>query len=64
MIIFPLIIARRKFLPPKAATSDVMIYSPLVETMFASMAKLEYTWLQLGLSFPAGCSVFLAASKP
>jgi len=64
MIIFPLIIARRKFLPPKAATSDVMIYSPLVETIFASMAKLEYAWLQLGLSFPTGCSVFLAASKP
>ncbi|AFY30302.1 class I SAM-dependent methyltransferase [Cyanobium gracile] len=62
-IIFPLIIARRKILPPKAATSDVMVYSPLVETTFAFMAKIEHTWLRLGLSFPTGCSVFLAASK-
>jgi ubiquinone/menaquinone biosynthesis C-methylase UbiE len=63
MIIFPLIIARRKVLPPKAATSDVMIYSPLTETTFALMAQIEHAWLRFGLSLPTGCSVFLAASK-
>ncbi|MFN5465997.1 MAG: class I SAM-dependent methyltransferase [Cyanobacteriota bacterium] len=64
MIIFPLIIARRKVLPPMAPTSDVQTYSPLVDSFCGGMAEVEYQWLKRGGSFPTGCSVFLAARKP
>jgi ubiquinone/menaquinone biosynthesis C-methylase UbiE len=63
MFVFPLIIARRKILPPKAATSDVQQYPVAVNSFCGAMARLEHAWLRRGGSFPTGCSVFLAASK-
>lgn len=63
IFVFPLIIARRKLLPPKAATSDVKAYPPAVESFCASLGRFEHAWLHRGGSFPTGCSVFLAASK-
>jgi hypothetical protein len=63
MIIFPLIIGRRKVLPPSSPTSDVQTYSPLVDAFCGKMAQFEYQWLKRGGTFPTGCSVFLAARK-
>jgi hypothetical protein len=63
MIIFPLIIARRKLFPPRSATSDVQTYSPAIDIFCGAMAGLEHAWLKRGCSLPTGCSVFLAASK-
>jgi ubiquinone/menaquinone biosynthesis C-methylase UbiE len=63
MIIFPLIILRRKLFPPQSATSDVQAYPALLDKFCGTMASLEYSWLQRGGSLPTGCSVFLAARK-
>jgi ubiquinone/menaquinone biosynthesis C-methylase UbiE len=63
MILFPLIIARRKLFPPRSATSDVQTYSPAIDLFCGAMAGLEHAWLKRGCSLPTGCSVFLAASK-
>ena len=63
MLVFPLIIARRKLLPPRAATSDVQQYPIAVNSFCGAMARLEHAWLRRGGSLPTGCSVFLAASK-
>jgi SAM-dependent methyltransferase len=63
MILFPLIIARRKLFPPRSATSDVQTYSPAIDIFCGAMAGLEHAWLKRGCSLPTGCSVFLAASK-
>ena len=64
MLVFPLIIARRKLLPPRAATSDVQQYPTVVNSFCGAMARLEHAWLRRGGSLPTGCSVFLAARKP
>lgn len=61
--IFPLIIARRKLFPPSSPSSDVKAYSPLVEKVCGTMARIENAWLERGGSLPTGCSVFLAAQK-
>lgn len=64
MLIFPLIIARRKVLPPRSPSSDVQAYSPLVDGLFGTLAAMESGWLKQGGTLPTGCSVFLAAFKP
>lgn len=63
-LIFPLIIARRKLFPPPSSSSDVQVGSYLVESLCAELARFEYHLLKRGLSFPAGCSVFIFARKP
>jgi ubiquinone/menaquinone biosynthesis C-methylase UbiE len=63
MFIFPLIIARRKLFPPRAATGDVRQYPILVNIFCRSMAHLEHAWLRHGGILPTGSSVFLAARK-
>jgi SAM-dependent methyltransferase len=63
MLIFPMIIARRKVFPPSAATSDVQTYPSIIENLFGRISQLEQAWLQRGASFPTGCSVFVSAKK-
>ncbi|KEF40732.1 MAG: hypothetical protein ER33_15440 [Cyanobium sp. CACIAM 14] len=64
MLVFPLIIARRKLFPPSSPTSDVQAYPSAVESVCGAMAWLEHAWLRRGGSLPTGCSVFLAACRP
>lgn len=63
MLPLPLIAARRKLFKPTDATSDVRLYSPPVEAMFAGMAAIEFAWMREGVSSPVGSSVFVAARK-
>jgi SAM-dependent methyltransferase len=63
MFIFPLIILRRKVLPPQSATSDVQSYHPVIESVCGTLGRVEHLWLNGGGGFPTGCSVFLAAIK-
>lgn len=63
MILFPLIITRRKIFPPKMATSDVKSYSPFIDSVFSAIGILENSWIRIGGTFPTGCSVYLAATK-
>jgi ubiquinone/menaquinone biosynthesis C-methylase UbiE len=63
LLIFPLIIARRKIFVPANPSSDVKPYPPLIEAFRGSMAALEYGALIRGISLPAGNSVFIAARK-
>ncbi len=63
MLIFPLIIARRKVFVPSNPESDVKPYPPLIEAFCGSMAALEYGALRRGITLPVGNSVFIAARK-
>ena len=63
LLIFPLIIARRKIFVPANPSSDVKPYPPLIEAFCGSMAALEYGALSRGINLPAGNSVFIAARK-
>jgi ubiquinone/menaquinone biosynthesis C-methylase UbiE len=63
LLIFPLIIARRKIFVPANPSSDVKPYPPLIEAFCGSMAALEYGALRRGISLPAGNSVFIAARR-
>jgi hypothetical protein len=57
------VIARRKWFPPKRRTSDVRLASAPVEAFLALLAGVEFAWMRLGLSLPAGSSVFIVARK-
>jgi SAM-dependent methyltransferase len=61
--VLPLIAARRKLFPPRAATSDVRLYPPPVEAAFAGLAVLEAAWQRAGVPSPAGSSVFVAGRR-
>jgi ubiquinone/menaquinone biosynthesis C-methylase UbiE len=63
MLIFPLIIARRKIFVPAHPTSDVKPYPPLIEAFCSAMAALEHGALRRGITLPAGNSVFIAARR-
>ena len=63
MLPLPLVVARRKLLPPAQPTSDVLLYPAPVEAMFSVMAGLEHAWIQRGWALPAGSSVFVAGVK-
>lgn len=60
----PLVVARRKWFPPRQPTSDVRLYPAPVEAVFSAMAWTEHAWMRLGWPLPAGSSVFVAAVKP
>jgi len=64
MLVFPLIIGRRKLFPPRTPSSDVRLYPQMVESFCSAMAWVEHHWLARSGVFPTGCSVFLAARKP
>ncbi|MFT3870982.1 MAG: class I SAM-dependent methyltransferase [Nibricoccus sp.] len=59
----PLIALRRKVYPPKNPTSDVKLYSPVVERVFGFLAWLEFSWMRFGLRMPCGSSVFVVGRK-
>ena len=63
LLIFPLIIARRKIFVPANPSSDVKPFPPLIEAFCGSMAALEYGALRRGITLPAGNSVFIAARR-
>lgn len=64
MLIFPLVIARRKLFPPASPTSDLKAYSPLIDSIFGTFAQFEHRLISLGGTLPTGSSVFVAARKP
>lgn len=59
----PLIWARRKLFRPARPTSDVRLYPPVIEAVFAGMAWAEFAWHRLGIASPAGSSVFVAGVR-
>jgi SAM-dependent methyltransferase len=61
---FPLVVLRRKVLPPTAPVSDVAPFPPLLETVFNGLMALEHGWLGLGGWLPFGSSVLTVARKP
>jgi SAM-dependent methyltransferase len=63
LLALPLVVARRKLLPPSRPTSDVKLYPAPVEAAFAGLARLEHAWLGNSIPSPAGSSVFLVAVK-
>lgn len=63
LLIFPLILARRKLFVPANPSSDVKPYPPLIESFCGTMASLEFAALRRGIALPAGNSVFVAARR-
>ncbi len=62
-ILFPLMVARRKFWPGGAATSDVGLAPAPVESLFSALVGLERRWLAAGGSLPFGGSVLAVGMK-
>jgi SAM-dependent methyltransferase len=60
---FPLVVLRRKVLPPAAPASDVRLYPPLLEAACNGLMALEHGWLGLGARLPFGSSVLTVARK-
>jgi ubiquinone/menaquinone biosynthesis C-methylase UbiE len=56
-LLFPLIVFRRKLLPPPKAGSDVHEYSGLAESAGRVVLALERRWLKVS-SLPFGTSIF------
>ncbi len=59
---FPLIVARRKFFPPKNHESDVKVYPWLLERGFDCAMAAERAWTTVA-PLPFGSSVFAVAQK-
>lgn len=62
-LVLPLVILRRKIFPPRQPGSDVGLTAAPVEAFLSFLAWLESRWMRLGLSLPAGSSVFIVARK-
>ena len=63
MLLFPLVVLRRKLLPPSAPTSDVRLFPAPVEVAGNGLMALEHAWLGLGGRLPFGNSVLTVARK-
>lgn len=63
-LFFPLVVMRRKFLPPPADRSDVRLYPGPVEAVFNLGMAAEVLWLNALKRLPFGSSLFAVASKP
>jgi|HubBroStandDraft_1064217.scaffolds.fasta_scaffold00539_5 SAM-dependent methyltransferase len=63
MLLFPVMVLRRKLFTTSASTSDVMIYPAPIEILFRAALGLETLALRSGLSLPFGGSVLAAAVK-
>jgi SAM-dependent methyltransferase len=61
-LLFPLIVARRKLLPPPR-DGDVQLASAPLEAAFNATMAVEHGWLRLG-RLPFGSSIFAVAAKP
>jgi len=62
-VLLPLIVIRRKWLPPPKEGSDVQTYSPLVERLCRLCLWLERSIISLGVKLPLGSSVLAVATK-
>jgi SAM-dependent methyltransferase len=60
-LLLPLMIARRKILPPSSDRSDVAAFPPWLDSMLHGMTELER---RLRLRLPAGGSVLAVAERP
>ncbi len=60
----PLVIARRKLMPPPDNGSDVKLFVAPLEAAFNVAMALECTWLEAFGSLPFGSSIFVVARKP
>ena len=61
-LLFPLMVIRRKILPLPGDVSDVMEYNPCVDGLFFAVTRLERHLRRIGLVFPFGGSVLVAAT--
>ena len=63
MLPLPLILARRKLLPPPRNGSDVRLYPRTIERAFGVAMALERAWLNTGAILPLGSSILATARK-
>jgi SAM-dependent methyltransferase len=64
--LFPLMVLRRKVLPPRSEesdASDVGDFSPLTDRFFGMIMATERAGLRLGLRYPFGGSLLAVATK-
>ncbi len=64
MLAFPLVVLRRKLLPPADPSSDVARFPAPVEAGFNAAMAAEHVWLEMGAGLPFGNSVLTVAQKP
>ena len=62
MLLFPLMMLRRKLLPA-SDKSDVQLYPAPIETLFRGILTFERGLLRLGLRLPFGGSIMAVATK-
>lgn len=60
----PLVLARRKLLPPPRSGSDVRLYPVPVEAALRAAMAVERAWLATGAALPLGSSILAVAHKP
>jgi SAM-dependent methyltransferase len=63
MLLFPLMVLRRKLFRPAAGGSDVMLYPAPIERLFRAMVGVETRLLAAGWGLPFGGSVLVRAVK-
>jgi SAM-dependent methyltransferase len=63
MLLFPLMVLRRKLLRPARGGSDVMLYPAPVERLFRALLRLETMAVAAGWGLPFGGSVLVRAVK-
>ncbi len=62
--LLPVIVFRRKVLPPPQGGSDVAKYPPVLDALLTSVLSVERCLNRLGCNFPAGSSLWVAARRP
>lgn len=62
MLLFPLMMLRRKLLPT-SDKSDVQLYPAPIETLFRGILGIERALLRLGVRLPFGGSIMAVATK-
>lgn len=63
MLLFPLMVLRRKVFKPARPVSDVMVYPPFLERLFNAILGAETRLLSAGWRLPFGGSVLVSAVK-
>lgn len=61
--IFPLVVARRKWMASPRDGSDVHLQAAPIEAAFSGLAALEAGWMRMGFASPVGSSVFVVARR-
>lgn len=65
--LLPLIVLRRKVLPPPSSggrTGDVQAYPRALDALCGAILRLEHAWIQIGGRWAWGSSIFAVARKP